>query len=214
MAISRRQLAISGVYVFFLCGALWNTLQLFQPLMKAMTPVVLCAVAIAAWTLTYKLTLRNLAAGGVVIALTFVCEAAGVNLGFPFGDYSYTHLLGPKLLDVPIVIPFAWLSALVPSWVASERILRFKHVVVASIVVTAFDAVLEFAAESLDLWHWQGGRPTELNYISWFVISYLSLSFLKKCAEEKQSDPMVPHLLIAQLAYFALSDIGIRFIAL
>ena len=139
-------------------------------------------------------------------------EVAGVNMGFPFGDYSYTQALGPKLFEVPLVIPFAWLSILVPSWVASEQILHFRHVVVASVVVTAFDAVLEFAAASLNLWHWQGGRPTELNYISWFAVSCVSLTLLKRYAREKAAHPIVPHLLFAQLLYFSLSDMRIRFI--
>jgi uncharacterized membrane protein len=110
------------------------------------------------------------------------------------------------------VIPFAWLAVLVPSWVAADRILRYKNVIVASVVVTAFDAVMEFAADSLDLWHWSGGLPTELNYISWFGISYLSLSILKNYATEKESSPLVPHLLFAQLVYFFLSDVGMRFL--
>jgi hypothetical protein len=83
-------------------------------------------------------------------------------------------------------------------------------VVVAALVATAFDAVLEFAAGSLDLWHWQGGMPKELNSISWFAISSLGISMLKRYATEREPDPIVAHFLIVQLLYFFISGVGIR----
>lgn len=207
-----KSLALVGFYTFCIAGALLNTLGLFQTVMLTLTPLVMVFIGVAATVLTFRLSLRTVGAVMGVLILTFLCEAAGVNFGFPFGDYAYTSLLGPKVLDVPLVIPFAWLAILIPSWVAADRILRYKNVIVASVVVTAFDAVMEFAADSLDLWHWKGGLPTELNYISWFGISYLAISILKNYATEKESSPLVPHLLFAQLAYFFLSDVGIRFL--
>jgi uncharacterized membrane protein len=174
-------------------------------------PIVLFAIACSAFLLTYRLTMRNIGVAFSVVALTFVAEVSGANLGFPFGDFAYTNTLGPKLLDVPLVIPFLWLGVLITSWIAADRMLRYKHVVVAAIVATAFDAVVEFGADSLDLWHWQRGMPTELNFISWFAIAYAGISLLKKYATEKEADPIVPHLLIVQLLYFFICDIGIRF---
>ena len=55
--------------------------------------------------------------------------------------------------------------------------------------------------------------PTELNYISWFALSCLGIAVLKRHAVEKESDPIVPHLLIVQLLYFFISDVGIRFLS-
>lgn len=212
MNVTPKSLALVGFYTFFIAGALCNMLGIFQSVMPALTPLILVLIGVAATVLTFRLSMRTVVAVMAVLILTFLCEAGGVNLGFPFGDYAYTSLLGPKVLDVPLVIPFAWLAVLVPGWVAADRILRYKNVIVASIVVTAFDGVMEFAADSLDLWHWRGGLPTELNYISRFGISYLALSILKNYATEKESSPLVPHLLFAQLVYFFLSDVGIRFL--
>ena len=210
--VTPTSLALVGFYTVFIAGAVSNTLGMFRSVMIALTPLMMVSIGVAATVLTFRLSIRNVGAVIAVLILTFLCEAGGVNLGFPFGDYAYTSLLGPKVLDVPLVIPFAWLAVLVPSWVAADRILRYKNVVVASVVVTAFDGVMEFAADSLDLWHWRGGLPTELNYISWFGISYLALSILKNYATGKESSPLVPHLLIAQLLYFFLSDVGMRFL--
>jgi uncharacterized membrane protein len=208
---SRRMLGTSVLYVFFICGGLWNVLRGYQPFMQSLFPIILFAVACGAFLLTYKLTIRNVCVAFGLVIMTFIAEAFGANFGFPFGDCAFTNALGPKLLDVPLAIPFLWLGLLITSWIAADRILRYKHVVVAAIVATAFDAVVEFAADSLDLWHWQGGMPTELNFISWFAIAYLGISLLKRYATEKEADPIVPHLLIIQLLYFFICDIGIRF---
>ena len=209
----RRRIFLTCLYLVVSVGAVWNTTRLFQPLMHFMTPSVLVAIGLLAMFLTYEVNLRSMAAILSVLLLTFMAEAAGVNLGFPFGEYAYTQLLGPKLLDVPLAIPFVWLAILIPSWSAAERFLRYKHIVVASILATAADAVLEFAADSLDLWHWKGGLPTELNFISWFIVSYLALAILQAHAKEKAAHWIVPHLLIAQLLYFFLSDAGIRYLS-
>jgi uncharacterized membrane protein len=209
--VSRRKLGTLALYAFFICAGLWNALRGYQPILKGLTPIIFIAVAVAALLLTYRLTIRSVGAALAVLLMTFIAEASGANFGFPFGDYAYTNALGPKILDVPLAIPFLWLAVLITSWNAADRILRYKHAIVAAIVATAFDAVLEFAADSLDLWHWQGGMPTELNFISWFAISYLGISLLKRYATEKNADPIVPHLLIAQLLYFVISDAGIHF---
>ncbi len=172
----------------------------------------MAAIGCTSWFLSFRFTVRSLGALGAILVLVFLCVASGVNAGFPFGDFAYTSLAGPKVWDVPIVIPFAWLAVFIPAWVASNRILRYQHIVVASLVVVAFDAVLEFAADTMDLWHWKGAAPTELTFISWFGVSYLTLSILKKYAVAKESNSIVPHLLFAQLAYFFLTDVGLHFI--
>jgi uncharacterized membrane protein len=209
--LSPRKLGTLALYVLFICGGWWNGWHGYQPLMPGVTPIVLFVISCSAFLLTYKLTIRNIGVAFGVVLMTFVTEASGANFGFPFGDYAFTNALGPKLLDVPLVIPFLWLGVLITSWIAADRVLRYKHVVVAAIIATAFDAVVEFAADSLDLWHWQGGMPTELNFISWFVFAYMGISLLKRYATEKEADPIVPHLLIVQLLYFFICDIGIRF---
>lgn len=96
--------------MLFICGGLWNALRGYQPLMKSLTPIVLISIACAAFLLSYRLTMRNVGAALAVLIMTFICAVSGGNFGFPFGDYAYTNALGPKLLDVPLVIPFLWLQ--------------------------------------------------------------------------------------------------------
>ncbi len=38
----------------------------------------------------------------------YAAEVLGTSTGFPFGQYNYSELLGPKVLGVPVVVPLIW----------------------------------------------------------------------------------------------------------
>jgi uncharacterized membrane protein len=59
-------------------------------------------------------------AGG--IGLT--AEAVGVRTGLPFGEYAYTHSLGPRLLEVPVIVPLAWVMMAYPCLLLGRRLAR------------------------------------------------------------------------------------------
>lgn len=210
MTINRHRLV--GLYALSVMLAIGNASMQSVFVTHWITPLIMVTIGVCALVLSYRLSSRMVGAVVAVLIIIFLCEASGANFGFPFGDFAFTDLLGPKVLDVPLLILFTWLAILIPAWAAAGKFLRYKHVVVASIVVTAFDAVLEFSADSLDLWHWKKGLPTELNFISWFGIAYVSFSILRKYASEKEPGLLVPHLLSAQLLYFTLSDAATRFL--
>jgi uncharacterized membrane protein len=214
MNTSRSFRILVVLYSFAMLGALLNAVGASHGSLAFLTPVTMALLGIVSLLLTYEFSGKTIGAIGGVLILLFLCQALGVNAGFPLGDFAFTNGLGPKVLDVPIVMPFAWLSILVPAWISADRILRYRNVVVASVIVTAVDAVFEFTADSLDLWHWKGGLPTELNFISWFGVSYLAFTILEKYAREKEPNPIVPHFLFAQLLYFALTDVALRFLVL
>jgi putative membrane protein len=211
-AVMRRRWIAAPLYGFAVVGAVGNAAHVLQPVMTLVMPFMIVGIGVLAVSLTYEVSIRSLVALGSVLVLVFAAVASGVNLGFPFGEFAYTSRLGPKVVDVPVVIPFAWLAILIPAWAAAGRFLKYKHLIVASVLATAADAVLEFAADSLDLWHWKDGLPTELNYITWFIVSYLALAILQTHAKERAIHWIVPHLLSAQLLYFVLSDAGLRFL--
>jgi putative membrane protein len=59
-------------------------------------------------------------AGGIGLA----AEAVGVRTGFPFGHYEYTGTLGPEVLDVPVVVPLAWVMMAYPCLLLGRRLAR------------------------------------------------------------------------------------------
>lgn len=87
------------------------------------TLVVPVAAAFALTHSVYMLGWRR-ALALFVIATSFSCafELAGVHTGRVFGPYCYTHLLGPRLFGLPIIIPLAWYQMLYPAYVIANMI--------------------------------------------------------------------------------------------
>ena len=64
-------------------------------------PFFLCLAAAISLALTHSDYRGNLAACGLI---GLAAEMIGVSSGFPFGRYTYTQELQPRVLDVPVVI--------------------------------------------------------------------------------------------------------------
>ena len=63
----------------------------------------------------------------LALATTFIIEIIGVKTGIPFGTYEYDPArLGPTLLQVPLLIPFAWFMMLYPSWLVVNDLAHFR----------------------------------------------------------------------------------------
>ncbi len=198
-------------YVFFLAGALWNTLGLFESVMSFTTPFVLIVTAIVSWVLTYSMTMKSGIAFGIIFVGTWAIEALGVATGFPFGSYLYTDVLGWKVLGVSLVIPFAWVSVISSSDAVVGHFFGKSSIVLVALFATIFDFFLEFAAEALDYWHWGSMPPPLSNYLSWFFISLTAAALLRDTAPRRPFLRLPAHLYIAQLLYFALTVIGTHY---
>lgn len=116
-----------------------------------------------------------------IIFLTWLIEAIGVYTGFPFGDYKYTSRLQPQILNVPLLIPFAWLMMLPPSWAIAYRITGnnygIKFIFVSGMAFTAWDLFLDPQMIRWGLWRWQThgfyfGIPLS-NFLGWFISAVL-----------------------------------------
>jgi putative membrane protein len=90
----------------------------------------------------------------VLIAVSFgwFAEQMGSTHGWFFGHYTYTDVLGPRFVDVPIVIPMMWFALTYAGYVISNLIVWQSPVdgapglgnaamlsFVAATIVTAFD---------------------------------------------------------------------------
>ena len=90
----------------------------------------------------------------VLIAVSFgwFAEQMGSTHGWFFGQYTYTEVLGPRLVGVPVVIPMMWFSLAYAGYVISNLIVWQSPVdgapglgnaamlsFLAAMIVTAFD---------------------------------------------------------------------------
>jgi len=133
------------------------------------------------------------------------CESLSLRTSFPFGHYSFTSLMGPKLLQVPILLVLAYLGIGYCSWVLSLFILGYRNKplagarlislpLLASFIMLAWDLSMEAIWSTIDrAWIWRDGGlfygvPVS-NFLGWFLTAYL---FYQPFALYCRSNPIHP----------------------
>jgi len=147
---------------------------------------------------------RTAAIVGIVVVVAWASEAIGVRTGIPFGAYHYTDRLQPQLLDVPVLIPLAWLMMLPPAWAVAQRITArtsgAAFVAARALAFTAWDLFLDPQMVHWGLWAWDQpgqyfGIPL-VNFAGWLLVSAL-ITFLAR----PPSLPTRPLLVVYSLTW-------------
>ena len=119
--------------------------------------------------------------------VSYLLEEIGVRTGLVYGPYHYSDMLGPKLGHVPVLIPLAWFMMIYPSWVTARALLRGVDTqrasgmtalaVVAAMVMTAWDTVMDPGMSAAGNWVWEQGGPyfgvPLRNYAGWLLTTFL-----------------------------------------
>ena len=143
----------------------------------------LSSILHCAGTQTRRFTVTLLA----IMPLAFIAEAVGVHTHFPFGNYAYNDLLGPSLINVPLLIPLAWVMMLYPSYLAS-RYLTTKpllSIAIGAWLMAAWDLYLDPQMIREGYWTWftSFGDATLnvpwTNFAGWFTTSALLMWLLQ-----------------------------------
>jgi len=138
---------------------------------------------------------RTYRLGGV---LTFVAialivgnffEYLGVRTGFPFGQYYFTDLMGPKLGVVPVMLGLAYVGMAYLSWTLARIIwggmqspLRGLRVVAVPVLASCIMVSWDFSQDPvwstiLHAWVWlHGGAYFGVpftNFLGWFLTVYV-----------------------------------------
>jgi putative membrane protein len=96
--------------------------------------------------------------GWTLLAITlpfgYFIEQIGVATSWPFGEYSYSSTLGPKIFDVPLVVPFAWVMIAHPCLVAARRIGKSWVFLYGALLMTAWDLFLDPLMVTAGRWSW------------------------------------------------------------
>lgn len=144
----------------------------------------------------------------LVALFGFLLEALGVATGWPFGEYTYTEVLGPQALGVPLVLGAAWL--LVASWAdgLARRLVtpRAARVVLGAALMTALDLVLDpLAAGPLGYWTWPAGGTYHgipaSNFFGWFMAGLVAQALLVGAADPGRLERRIG---LALLGFFSL----------
>ena len=135
--------------------------------------------------------------------LGFIIEVIGVKTGLVFGKYSYGEGLGFKLLEVPLIISINWAMLIcagirIVSGIFANKI---AALVVAALLVTLIDLLIEQVAPKLDFWQFEGGLPGLHNYLGWIGVAFFtSYFFYPTIIKGNRSVSLI--LLILQIIFF------------
>jgi uncharacterized membrane protein len=131
-----------------------------------------------------------------ILAFTAICfvvgnisENIGIRTGFPFGSYYFTDVMGPKLLDVPLLMGPAYLAIGYTSWILSQVILSpaeeadlRPRVLATPLLATGIMVAWDISAEPIwstigHFWIWRHGGPyfgiPISNFLGWFLANYI-----------------------------------------
>lgn len=141
----------------------------------AATAVALGIVALAHAALTWP-PYATLAffGGGALVA--FVAEAAVIDLDW------LEHHVGPKVVGVPLYIPFGWTGTIYVAFRAALLATDgWTAVVVAGVLATAYDALTDHRGVADGHWTYVDGLPGPRyrgvpwwNFVGWFAISCIT----------------------------------------
>ena len=148
--------------------------------------VILTGVVLGA-VLLRRTGIRWIPALAAVYAASFLSEHLGTGYGLPFGEYGYTGLLGPRLLDrVPLLIPLSWFLMALPSYALAHAggFGPLGRIVGGAWLLTAWDLALDPAMSYLTpYWRWaeEGiyyGMPA-INLAGWLFTGVVIMAILE-----------------------------------
>jgi putative membrane protein len=146
-------------------------------------------------------------------------ENLSIGTGFPFGHYHFTDVMGPKLLQVPILLGLAYIGVGYLSWTLAGLILR-RHTMItrpllAAGVMVAWDLSMEPIWSNLvGAWTWHNGGayfgvPVS-NFLGWYLTNYLIYqSFAVWLSKARVKPRVLPdRLRPAALLFYAVCAAG------
>lgn len=181
-------------------GAMAAYPQVFKWLSRGQ---ILFAFLALAFFLVRHTRWRWLAAFLVVYLVSLGSELLGTTAGVPFGAYSYTPALGPMWFDhVPMLIPLSWFMMALPSYVLAQGQSTARRIVVASLILLAWDLALDPAMSGATaFWVWGETGPYYgmpwLNLLGWFVTGLALMSVLALLRAERWADALPRGWIIA-----------------
>lgn len=173
-----------------------------------LTPLNLLSSTILFLFTSKELNIRSYSIFLLVAILGFAVELVGVNTGFPFGVYEYGPVLGPKLINTPLMIGVNWVM-LVISTMLIARLITQKTWAVATIgasLMTFLDFFIEPVAIKTGMWHWFGQTVPFQNYASWFIVAW-ALIYLAHKTLPQIVNPAAVGVYTIQLSFFLVMNL-------
>lgn len=202
---------------FFISGALLHLDSEWRDFVLTITPVTLImSLSLATFVSGVYKDKMILSALLLIALIGYISEVIGVKTGLIFGNYSYNEVLGPKVFEVPFIIALNWafviFGALTLLNIFTKN--RYLLILLTPIVTVLFDIILEPVARDLGYWEWVGVEVPLYNYLSWFMISLISVLILDRATDITKINQKVmiifSSLFIAETIFFLMILAGSR----
>lgn len=163
------------IIIFYSVGFVGLSIPTTRPFFIHLTPFALLLSSIIVGLFHGKFTIKIVVSFVFIYLVSFFVELIGVNTGAIFGSYTYGHGLGLKLFNTPLIIGLNWLLLVYVSNSVMDRTNWNPIVKVfgASVLLLAYDVLLEQVAPLLAMWTFSESTVPVQNYVSWFLLALL-----------------------------------------
>ena len=199
---------VIAISVYYLVGIIGLITEQFQSLFKALVPYTLLFSLYFLLLFHEGSKVKIYVTAIIIILLSFLVEAIGVNSGVIFGHYVYGPTLGIKLWNTPLMIGINWLLLIYSCWVLTGLFTekRWLRYLAGSLLMVFYDLALEPVAIRLDMWNWYGESVPIMNYTGWFLTSMI-LFIILELGVGNIKNKIAPALFIIQFIFFLALNI-------
>lgn len=185
MEFIRKNKALSFLTIIYAVGIFGLCFSSYGALFVKLTPLTLLLTFII---LLYigRVQVKDLIYLLIPFSLGMLTEVIGVKTGLLFGDYSYGEVLGLQIIGVPIMIGLNWMLLSYLCYTMAHDFVKNKQssslliALLASAFMLILDLFLEPFAIKFGLWEWADGIPPLFNFITWFIVSFISIYALSR----------------------------------
>lgn len=205
---SKENILILFLVIFYAVGTVGILMPEYRNSMLTLSPMNLL-ISFGALLLSRK---NNFLPFLLMLVLCFIVgitvELIGTKTGLLFGDYAYGQNLGPKFIGVPWIIGLNWgiLIVSTASVVHRLQIGLLAKAILAALLMTALDVLIEPVAIESDFWSWKNGDIPIFNYICWFAIAF-PLQWINFKLKAVASNKVANGLLMIMTLFFLILNI-------
>lgn len=151
-------------------------------------------------------TKKQVGALFLIAILGLGIEIIGVNYGVPFGEYSYSYILGYQLLDTPIIMGINWLMLVyagvltVHTFVSST----WLKAILSGVLLVCLDLLIEPVAIKWNMWTWQEPEVPIENFLTWGAAALVFSLILSFTLERTTRNKMALPVILLQFLFFLI----------
>ncbi len=189
----------------YLIGIIGISIPSLSKLYVQITPVTLFISALLLLAFHEPWNKKFALVAVLIAGIGFFIEVFGVSTGQIFGAYSYSGVMGWKVLGVPLILALNWLILVYGAYYLASRLVKnnLLRLLIGGLLLVGFDYFMEPVAIELNMWTWNAGEPPLQNYIVWFIAGVAMMS-LFPVFRIKPNNPIAIYLFIYLVLLFGI----------